>query len=66
MKQYVWNILISLDQLLNTIMAGNPDETISSRCGKRIKDRPRCRYVCKMLNWFQCDHCIEPIEEVKK
>jgi hypothetical protein len=37
MKQvinYFFNILISLDQLGNTLLGGDPDETISSRCAK--------------------------------
>ena len=31
---YLLNILISLDQLGNTLLGGDPDETISSRCAK--------------------------------
>jgi hypothetical protein len=34
MKRYIWNILIALDQLANTILFGDPDETISSRAAK--------------------------------
>ena len=34
MPKYFWNILISIDQLFNTIFGGDPDETISSRVGK--------------------------------
>jgi hypothetical protein len=29
--QYLLNLLISLDQTINTILGGDPDETISSR-----------------------------------
>jgi hypothetical protein len=32
--KYIRNILISIDQFVNTIFAGDPDETISSRVGK--------------------------------
>ena len=31
MMMYILNILIAVDQLINAILAGNPDETISSR-----------------------------------
>lgn len=31
---YLRRILISLDQLVNTIFDGDPDETISSRVGR--------------------------------
>jgi hypothetical protein len=39
MKQYIWNILISIDQFFNTIFGGYPDETISSRMGKHLAKR---------------------------
>ena len=59
-KQYFWNILISIDQLLNTLIGGDPDETISSRCGKRkIKV---CKWLCKALHMFDKNHCEESIE----
>ncbi len=32
--KWLLNILISIDQLGNTIAGGDPDETISSRLGK--------------------------------
>jgi hypothetical protein len=38
-KRYVRNLLISLDQLANTILGGDPDETMSSRMGKHLKKR---------------------------
>jgi hypothetical protein len=31
--QWIWNILIAIDQLGNTIAGGNPDITISARVG---------------------------------
>lgn len=31
LKQYFWNLLLGLDQLLNVILAGYPDETFSAR-----------------------------------
>lgn len=35
-KKYIWNLLISIDQLCNTILGGDPDETMSSRMGKHL------------------------------
>ena len=35
-SRYLWNVLLSLDQLGNSLLGGDPDETISSRVG-RIK-----------------------------
>ena len=64
MKKYIWNILVSLDQLLNTLAFGDPDETISSRMGKHLSkhDCPFCNFMCKLLNLIQKDHCIKSIE----
>lgn len=33
-RQYCLNVLIAIDQLINAILLGDPDETISSRLGK--------------------------------
>lgn len=61
--KYIFNILIALDQLLNAIFGGDPDETMSSRLGK---DRDRGRIVgcvlCKILDIFDPDHCTKSIE----
>lgn len=35
-KKYIFNILIGIDQLCNTILGGDPDETMSSRMGKHL------------------------------
>jgi hypothetical protein len=29
--KYIWNILIAIDQLVNTVFGGQPDETISAK-----------------------------------
>ena len=34
--QILFNIFLALDQLLNTILLGHPDETLSSRLGRTI------------------------------
>lgn len=39
MKKYLYNILIGIDQLVNALLGGDPDETISSRLGKHIAKR---------------------------
>ena len=36
---YARNILIAIDQLANAVLAGDPDETISSRAAKRLHIR---------------------------
>jgi hypothetical protein len=64
MKRYFWNILISIDQLANTILGGDPDETISSRVGKRAKKGCKfCKFVCRILDIFDKGHCEKSIEK---
>jgi len=65
MKRYVWNLLISIDQFFNTLLGGDPDETMSSRMGKHLAkhDCPFCKLMCKFLNLFEKDHCVKSIEK---
>jgi len=66
MKRYFLNVLIAFDQLLNALLAGDPDETISSRMGKYVA-RGRgfipC-VLCKLLDavFREKDHCKNSIE----
>lgn len=66
--RYFWNILISLDQLANTVLLGDPDETLSSRLSK-WRNYPhdtwkwRTGYcACRMLHWFDKNHCLKSEE----
>ncbi|MCP4638863.1 MAG: hypothetical protein GY851_00445 [bacterium] len=69
--RYIINVLISIDQLGNSILLGDPDETISSRIG-RIKVKwdgriPRWRVCTRMTDWFldklDPNHSIDAIED---
>lgn len=41
LKLYLLNILIVIDQLLNVLLNGSPDETLSSRAHRmRVKHQP--------------------------
>lgn len=65
MPSYFWNLLIALDQLANTLLAGDPDETLSSRMGKyavRGRGWIPCQ-ICKLLSFFDDQHCEKNIEE---
>jgi len=58
LKYWSLNVLISLDQLLNTIFLGAPDETISSRAGKaRARGDWWGCYLCLVLDWIDPRHC---------
>ena len=62
--RYFWNILIAIDQLANTLLAGDPDETISSRAGKLVnrRDCTFCYWLCRALHILDKDHCEKSIE----
>ena len=64
MKQYIWNLLIWLDQGLNVIfLAGCPDETVSSRASKAARKGKRWGCVlCRLLDVFDTNHCEKSIE----
>lgn len=69
-KTYILNFLIGFDQFVNTIMAGHPDETISSRAW-RCKDSSKFwGFMRKLIDWlffFQKEHCYNAyIEEVER
>lgn len=62
-SQYFWNILIAIDQLANTILLGDPQETISSRADKAAVEGKRWGCVlCKLLNVVQKNHCPLSLE----
>lgn len=56
-------VLIGLDQLVNALLGGWPDETLSSRCWRLSlagRDWPR-RLVDRLLFWDR-NHCRESFE----
>lgn len=68
--KWLINVLIGWDQLLNALLGGDPDETISSRLGK-LKLRhggviPWRRPLSKMIDWgldrIDRNHSIDAIE----
>jgi len=62
LKAYIKNVLIGIDQLVNAMTGGDPDETISSRMGKQKGDCKFCFYACKLLSLIDKRHCIKSIE----
>lgn len=73
-KRYLWNVLISVDQLANTLFGpalnfvfgvtgfGYPDETLSSVMGKYRARCRLCRVLCRMLDRVDPGHCQNSIE----
>lgn len=69
--KYTINVLLGIDQLVNAVVAGDPDETMSSRIGK-IKRKhngviPWFHPIPKIVDWglelIDDNHCIDAIEE---
>lgn len=70
-KRWVMNVLLSIDQLGNSLLGGDPDETISSRIG-RIKlkwdgEIPWTRPVARITDWcldrIDKNHSLDAIEQ---
>lgn len=60
--KYIFNNLVAIDQLVNTMFGGDPDETISSRSGK-LQDRVWwAKGLCWFLNKLDFDHCKRSVE----
>ena len=57
-------ILIAVDQLLNTLLGGWPDETLSSRCYRWARDGVRAcpRRVVDGLFFWETEHCRNAYE----
>jgi hypothetical protein len=59
-KLYLLNVLVGIDQLLNALLGGDCDETLSSRAGKHY---PRLAKIINFIFFWQDDHCKYYIEE---
>lgn len=51
MLKYLKNILIGIDQLINSICGGDPDETISARLGRNWQGSWMQRFVDWLFKW---------------
>lgn len=74
--KYAWSVIFepshakelaaSIDQLANTALNGNMDETISSRAGRAIRDNDKRNKrwacpLCYVLNKLDNNHCAKSI-----
>ena len=62
------NILIAVDQLVNTLFNGHPDETLSSRAYRWEQSGKRAwpRKLIDALLFFDPNHCWESFESERK
>jgi len=56
-----WNVMISLDQLVNAYGGGDPDETISSRAAKQTHKRGWDK-LTRFLDWIDPGHAGRALE----
>lgn len=64
-KGYLYRVTVSINQFLNTLTGGNPDETLSSRWGRAKKRGSKsAKVACSVLSAAmrgRC-HCEQSIE----
>jgi hypothetical protein len=60
--RYLHRVVLGLDQFVNTLLGGAPDETMSSRFGRVQQDNPLARAVCWGLDKLDRDHCEDSVE----
>ena len=59
MKEYLFNVLIAIDQLIGTVIFGNdPDETISSMVGRKYPNTILEKIINTLFFWDP-SHCKE-------
>lgn len=61
-KRYLYNLWIGIDQLLNCLMAGDPDETVSGRMGRAFPNSWFRKLLDKILGEGHCKQAIESDE----
>jgi hypothetical protein len=61
---YFRRLFVAADQLLNVILGGHEDETISSRIAKdRRRGRKFACILCRVLDWLDPNHCEKALEK---
>ena len=61
--RYFQNLLIALDETVNTVFLGSPHETISSRLGRNYPNSVLARAVNFLFFWTP-NHCQTNIDPV--
>jgi hypothetical protein len=61
-RKYILNVLVAFDQLLNAILLGDPDETISSRAAKRLH-MWHWNKLAIFLEWIDPGHMKRTLEK---
>ena len=62
-EEYLRRVLVGIDQLMNVVTNGDPDETISSRAARAALNGKKWGVeLSKLLDCFQYDHGAQAIE----
>lgn len=70
-QQYAFNIALGFDQWVNTLLLGDPDDTLSGRCGRALASgKPKwfVPYLAGFVDYLflklfnQKNHCLDSIE----
>ena len=59
LREYAKHLLVALDQLVNSVCGGWPDETLSSRAFRWSRDGLRrwpCRIIDRLFFWDTADN----------
>ncbi len=60
MKLYIYNLLIGIDQLVNVVLGGAPDRTISYRAyshREHWSGAASVKFIDWLFSWHEKDHC---------
>lgn len=64
-KLYLFNLLIGVDQLINVILGGAPDTTLSTRCWHHREHwagAMAVKLIDFLFSWYEQDHCKSSAE----
>lgn len=64
-RKWLLNVLIGFDQLVNALIWGYPDETISSRAGRGYGKHWYWTWLGKVLNWLDPNHVVDAVKHEK-
>lgn len=58
-----FQILVAVDQLVNTLLCGKADETLSARAYRRkLRGKPALAWIIDHIFFWQKGHCKEAYE----
>lgn len=64
---YIKEVALGLDKLVNALTFGDHRETISSRMGRALsRDNSNCvvcHWLCEALNLVDPNHCFDAVDE---